>query len=110
MPSRINQWVSPRCLLTVDSPLLADTELKNIAARHGVSVATILISYEVNRGCVVLPKSVTSSRITDNMKIIKLDDQGMKTLDGMASAGKQQRVNTPKWGWDLGFEDWYGPA
>jgi hypothetical protein len=25
----------------------------------------------------------------------------MKTLDGMAASGKQQRVNTPLFGWDL---------
>lgn len=34
----------------------------------------------------------------------------MVKLDGMAAAGKAQRINTPKWGWDLGFDDWYGPV
>jgi glycerol 2-dehydrogenase (NADP+) len=74
-----------------------------------VSVATVLISYEVVRGCIVLPKSVTKQRITDNLKVISLDKDDMALLDGMAAKGKQQRVNTPKWGWDLGFDDWYGP-
>jgi glycerol 2-dehydrogenase (NADP+) len=92
-----------------DSPLLTDKELGEIASKHGVSVATILISYQVNRGIVVLPKSVTKQRITDNLKVISLDDGDMKILNGMAAGGKQQRVNTPKWGWDLGFDDWYGP-
>jgi len=94
----------------LDSPLLADKELGEIASKHGVSVATILISYQVNRGIVVLPKSVTKQRITDNLKVIPLDGGDMKILDEMAASGKQQRVNTPKWGWDLGFEDWYGPV
>lgn len=31
----------------------------------------------------------------------------METLDGMAAKGKQQRVNTPLFGWDLDFDDWY---
>jgi glycerol 2-dehydrogenase (NADP+) len=72
-------------------------------------VATILLSYQVNRGCVVLPKSVTEKRITDNLRIIDLDADDVKAIDAMAADGKQQRVNTPKWGWDLGFDDWYGP-
>jgi glycerol 2-dehydrogenase (NADP+) len=83
--------------------------LKAIADKHNSTPATILISYQVNRGCVVLPKSVTKSRITDNLNVIALDAEDMKTLEGMATAGKQRRVNTPKWGWDLGFDDWYGP-
>jgi glycerol 2-dehydrogenase (NADP+) len=95
---------------SADSPLLADEELKAIAEKNGLSPATVLVSYQVNRGCVVLPKSVTKSRITDNLKVILLDKEDMQKLDGMAANGKQQRVNTPKWGWDLGFEDWYGPV
>jgi glycerol 2-dehydrogenase (NADP+) len=75
-----------------------------------VSVATILISYQVNRGCIVLPKSVTAQRITDNLKVIELEKSDMEALDAMAANGKQQRVNTPAWGWDLGFDDWYGPV
>jgi hypothetical protein len=66
-----------------------------------VSPATILISYQVNRGCVVLPKSVTPSRITENLKVIPLDKSDMQFLDGLAANGKQQRVNTPLFGWDL---------
>jgi len=57
-----------------------------------------------------LPKSVTESRIADNLRVIRLSDADMKTLNGMAASGKQQRLNTPPWGWDLGFDDWYGPA
>ena len=72
--------------------------------------ATILISYQVNKGIVVLPKSVTASRITENLKTIKIDAEDIKTLDGLAAQGKQQRVNTPLFGWDLGFSDWYGPG
>lgn len=44
------------------SPLLGDEEVKRIAEKNGVSAATVLISYQVNRGVVVLPKSVTAQR------------------------------------------------
>jgi glycerol 2-dehydrogenase (NADP+) len=48
--------------LVIDSPLLGDAELKKIADKYNVPPATILISWSVNKGIVVLPKSVTPSR------------------------------------------------
>ncbi|BEJ14073.1 hypothetical protein CspHIS471_0312470 [Cutaneotrichosporon sp. HIS471] len=92
------------------SPLHDDPVIKKIAEKHGVSVATVLISYQVNRGVVVLPKSVTPSRIDDNKKVIALDEDDMKALDGLAAAGKQTRLVTPPWGNDFGFENWFGPG
>ena len=102
---------------STNSPLLKDEDVLRIAKKNNVTPATILISYQVNRGIVVLPKSVTASRksfsavpgkmltlrsgITDNLKTIKLSDEDMKTLNEMAANGKQQRVNTPLFGWDL---------
>lgn len=92
------------------SPLSKDEEVVRIAKKHDVEPATVLISYQVNRGVIVLPKSVTPSRIESNLKVIKLDSEDVKALDGLAAAGKQQRVNTPAWGTDFGFADWYGPG
>ena len=69
-----------------------------MAQRHGVSPATVLISYQVNRGCIVLPKSVTASRIEQNLNVVALAEEDLQLLDGMASNCKQQRVNTPMWG------------
>jgi glycerol 2-dehydrogenase (NADP+) len=89
---------------------LSDPEIGAIAKKHQSSPATVLISYQVNRGCPVLPKSVHPERISSNAKVIALDSEDMSTLDAMAGNGKQKRVNTPKFGWDLGFDDWYGPA
>jgi glycerol 2-dehydrogenase (NADP+) len=86
-----------------------------------------LISYQVNRGCIVLPKSVNPGRIEANFKVIPVTKEDMDVLESMAANGKQQRVNTPLWGHDLvsltqfaresallspsfwqGFDDWYG--
>ncbi|KAG8425855.1 hypothetical protein J3459_008646 [Metarhizium acridum] len=92
------------------APLLEDEQIASIAKKNGISPATVLISYQVNRGCVVLPKSVTANRIEQNLKVVELSKEDMKVLDGMAASGKQKRVNTPAWGHDLGFEDWYGPV
>lgn len=95
---------------STNAPLLSDPEINAIAEKYKTSPATICISYQVNRGIVVLPKSVSPKRIEDNLKVISLEKEDMIKLDGMAAAGKAQRINTPKWGWDLGFDDWYGPA
>jgi glycerol 2-dehydrogenase (NADP+) len=91
---------------STSSPLHADADLKAIAEKHGVSTSTILISWSVCRGVVVLPKSVTPSRIESNLQVVTLSKEEMAKLDGLAAAGKQQRVNTPNWGTDFGFSDW----
>lgn len=39
--------------------------------------------------------------ITDNLKVIKLSEEDMAALNSIAANGKQQRVNTPLFGWDL---------
>ncbi|KAL7423039.1 hypothetical protein Q5752_002338 [Cryptotrichosporon argae] len=95
---------------STNSPLHADPVLQQIATKHNVSVATVLISWNVNRGVATLPKSVTPSRIADNLKVITLDADDMAALDGLAAQGKQARVVSPPWGTDFGFVDWYGPG
>ena len=88
---------------------MSDEEIQSIASKYNVSAATILVSYHVNKGTVVLPKSVTEKRISSNKEVIAISDEDMAVLDGLAKHGKAKRLNTPAWGWDLGFADWYGP-
>ena len=57
----------------------------------------------------MLPKSVNESRIASNKDVIPLSEQELAVLDGLAADGNTKRLNTPLWGWDLGFDDWYGP-
>lgn len=92
------------------APLMSDPEIEAIASKNGVSPATVLISYHVNKGTVVIPKSVSEKRILANKEVIKLSDEDLAVLDGMAAKGKAKRINTPLWGWDVGFDDWYGPV
>lgn len=88
---------------------MSDPEIESIAKKNNVSPSTILISYHINKGTVVLPKSVSEKRISDNRKAIALSKEDLDKLDGLAANGKAQRINTPLWGWDLGFDDWYKP-
>lgn len=87
---------------------MSDTEIQEIAKKNGVSAATILISYHVNKGVAVLPKSVNEKRISSNKQVISLSKEDLDALDGLSAKGKAKRINTPLFGWDLGFEDWYG--
>ncbi|KAJ5202499.1 hypothetical protein N7449_004578 [Penicillium cf. viridicatum] len=92
-------------------PLMSDPAIQDIAKKNNVSPATILISilisYHVNRGVVVLPKSINDNRIVSNSQVIPLSREDMDVLNGLAAQGKAKRINTPLFGWDLGFDDWY---
>ncbi|OJJ59830.1 hypothetical protein ASPSYDRAFT_200755 [Aspergillus sydowii CBS 593.65] len=92
------------------APIMSDPEIQQIAEKNGVSAATVLISYHVNKGIVVLPKSVTEKRIVSNKEVVSLSKEDLAVLDGLAAKGKAKRINTPLWGFDLGFADWYGPV
>jgi len=92
------------------APIMSDTTIQEIASRNGVPAATVLISYHVCKGVVVLPKSVTEKRIDSNREVAELSKEDLAVLDGLAGNGKAKRINTPLWGFDLGFEDWYGPV
>lgn len=57
-------WAKPG-----DINLLDDQKLKEIASKHGKSPAQILIKWQIQRGVIVIPKSVTPSRIVENGNI-----------------------------------------
>lgn len=56
-PARSAVYMSyPLTSSFIDSPLLSKPELLKIAEAHKTTPARILISWEVQRGCIVLPK------------------------------------------------------
>lgn len=50
--------------------LLQDPVILKLAAKHKVSPAVICIRYQIERGIIVIPKSVTISRIQENFKVM----------------------------------------
>lgn len=93
----------------VGAPLLSDPDVIAISEKHKAGPANVLISYHVRRDIVPLVKSVSPSRLKANLKVLDLDDDDIKDLDRIfEQPGKHIRYQTPLWGSDLGFEDWYG--
>ncbi|TFK73414.1 Aldo/keto reductase [Pluteus cervinus] len=94
-----------------NSPLLKDETIAEIAKKHGVEPADVLLGYLLLKDIVILPKSVTPARIASNLTGAvsasnKLDATDIEQLDGLAANGKQKRFITPPWPVDLGFENW----
>jgi glycerol 2-dehydrogenase (NADP+) len=86
------------------SPMMSDERVVKVAKEKGVSAGNILLSYHVTRGSSVLAKSVTPSRIEENMKIVELSDVEMKSLDEI-SRDSVRRFVYPDFGVNFGFPD-----
>ncbi|MCD7060234.1 aldo/keto reductase [Pelagibacterium xiamenense] len=68
--------------------VLADAEIGAIAAAHGKSIAQVIIRWHVQQGLIVLPKSVTPSRIRENIAVFdfELSSEEMARIGALDSA------------------------
>ena len=78
------------------SPLLKDDVAAEIAKRHGLAVADVLLGWQVASGVVTLPKSVTPARIKANIEGAvaasqKLTPDDIEKLNAVAASGKAVR-------------------
>lgn len=64
---------------------MSDPVVNEIANKHGKSYAQVMLRWCVQKGLVVLPKSVTPERIAENIDIFdfELDDSDMQKLAGL---------------------------
>ena len=86
-----NQTGEPR---TMDDP-----KVHELSKKIGMDPGQILVSWGVQRGTVVLPKSVTSSRIASNFQDKILPDDVMAELNALE---RHKRFNFPvNWGDDI---------
>lgn len=103
---------------------LALPAVKKVAKKLGITPAQAIISWHVQRGTVVLPKSVTPSRIVENlqgalylvcaysavpeeltrMAVRELPQSLFDELEKAVTSHPPQRVVNPSKGWGLGFD------
>lgn len=57
-------WAKPG-----DPQLMDDPKLKEVALKYKKTPAQILLRYQLDRGVITIPKSVTKSRIQQNFEI-----------------------------------------
>ncbi|XP_019868165.1 aldo-keto reductase family 1 member B1 isoform X2 [Aethina tumida] len=78
-------WAKPD-----DPHLLEDPKLKQLADKYKKSPAQILLRYQVERGIITIPKSVTKSRIQQNFEIFdfSLSKDDMAYLDSFDCNGR----------------------
>ncbi|KAL1122605.1 hypothetical protein AAG570_002935, partial [Ranatra chinensis] len=75
-----------RTMVSADEvKLLDDPVIKSLADSYGKTVAQILIRYQVDRGVVVIPKSVNKTRIHTNFDIFdfSISPEDMKKIDSI---------------------------
>lgn len=70
--------------------LIEEPKIIEIAEAHKKNAAQVVLRYQVQRGIIVIPKSVTKSRITSNIDIFDftLNDNEMKAIDAFDRDGR----------------------
>ncbi|KAM9920396.1 hypothetical protein OXX59_007253 [Metschnikowia pulcherrima] len=90
---------------SIDSPLLQDENLKNMASSYGTTVASILISWAVWRGTVALPKSANPSRIMSNFQLVRLKESDGLHINNLSKTVGTKRFINPDWDPIVVFND-----
>lgn len=82
----------PEFLKTPGAPVLLDNPvIKSIARDHGCTPAQVLLAWHVGRGISVIPKSVTPSRLRENLAAAEIE-LGQSDLDQIAGIDQSYRL------------------
>ncbi|KAI8143983.1 NADP-dependent oxidoreductase domain-containing protein [Fennellomyces sp. T-0311] len=80
---------------STDSPLLKDNTVAEISKKYNATPAQILLSWGVQRGTSVIPKSVTDSRIIENFHDVKLEQADFDKLNSLVAVSDSKRLIIP---------------
>ncbi|XP_066264677.1 aldo-keto reductase family 1 member B1-like [Branchiostoma lanceolatum] len=83
--------------------VLEDPELKKIAENHGKTVAQVCLRWQVQRGVVVIPKSLRAARMVENSQIFdfELSAGDVETINNLNRDGRVY-----KWEWSKDHPQW----
>ncbi|KAF3761954.1 aldo/keto reductase, partial [Cryphonectria parasitica EP155] len=78
------------------SPVLSDETIVKIAKKHGVGEGQVVLSWAVQHGIVVVPKSENPERMKKNItargkQLVQLDDDDLKAIDGIHKENGKHR-------------------
>lgn len=78
-------WAKPG-----DPVLMENPRVLEVANKHGKTAAQILIAFQLQRGLVCIPKSVTPARIADNMQVfdLLLSPEDLASLEALECGGR----------------------
>jgi diketogulonate reductase-like aldo/keto reductase len=81
--------------------LLTEPVLTEIAAKHGRTVAQVVLRWHLQQGVIAIPKSVTPSRIRENFDVtgFELDAADLAAIDGIAT-GKRLGPDPAGFDWN----------
>jgi len=83
-----------------DSPvLLKDPLVLQIAAKHQKSPASVLLRYVLQRGFIVIPKSVTPARIESNKVETESYQLSQEDMEALQNIGVKKRYIDPSKNW-----------
>ncbi|KAK2809521.1 hypothetical protein FQN50_003789 [Emmonsiellopsis sp. PD_5] len=76
-------------------PLL-DSDIAEIAYTYGKSPAHVLLSWAIQRGTSVIPKTVRENRMIENRDVFRLSDEHMMRINGISGVKGGVRFLDPK--------------
>lgn len=107
--------------LSQENEILRNPLFTDIAEAHGVPVGVVSLSWAVQRGIIVIPKSISTARLDSNIRLVSLTDAEMdainnaeKTIgrirlaDNLTPMQREFRGKKTLMGWtaeDYGWED-----
>lgn len=75
-----------------DAPILNEKVIIDIAEKHNVTPAQVVISWHAQRGYVCLPKSVKKERIISNQKTFILPDEDFAAISNLSKEKGEKRI------------------
>ncbi|KAJ7105714.1 NADP-dependent oxidoreductase domain-containing protein [Mycena epipterygia] len=78
--------------------------IREIAAELGMTPAQVVISWHIQRGTVVLPKSVTPARVVENLQVQALPPALFDKLETAATSQEPSRRLNPSKRWGIDFD------
>jgi len=64
-----------------NSPFFSDETVKQVADKYGITIAQVLLSWGIQRGTSVIPKSENPARLSSNFQIVVLEESDFKLID-----------------------------